>query len=187
MSTNRRKFLAAAAGAATLAAQSRPSFPNLRPITEGIVPISDDERRGRIEKAQRLMAENKLDAIVLEPGSSLFYYTAIRWGLSERTFGVVLPAKGEPGYVVAGFEEMRARELIRFGNDVRVWQEDESPYRRIVQLLKDRGLRTRRIGVEERLRFFVFDGIRKESQGLEFASADPVRSEERRVGKECRL
>ncbi len=69
---------------------------------------------------------------------------------------------------------MRARELIRFGNDVRVWQEDESPYQRIAEILKDRGLRTRRVGLEERLRFFVYDGIRKEASGVDFVSADPV-------------
>ena len=57
-------------------------------MTDGIVPITDDERAARIEKARRLMAENRIDAIFIEGGSSLFYFTGVRWGLSERPFVV---------------------------------------------------------------------------------------------------
>jgi Xaa-Pro dipeptidase len=172
---HRRKFLwlSAASLAASRAAEPE-SIRKLRAMTGGITPITDDERRARIEKAKRLMAENRIDAVFLEPGSSLFYYTGIRWSLSERLFGMVLPARGEPAYVVPGFEEMRARELIRFGSDIRVWQEDESPYKIVAQVLKDRGIAGGRIGMEERVRFFHFDGIRKEARAAEYVSADPV-------------
>jgi len=138
------------------------------------VPISDEERRARIEKARRLMTENGIAAMFLEPGSSMSYYTGVRWGLSERPFGVVIPAKGELAYVTPGFEEQRARELIKFSNDVRVWQEDESPYARIAEILRDRGVATGRVGIEERVRFFIVDGIRKEAPQLELVSATPV-------------
>ena len=90
-------------------------------MTAGVVPITDEERKARIEKARRLMAEHHIDAMMLEGGSSLFYFTGVRWGLSERPFVGIIPAKGELAYVCPGFEEARARELIRFGNDVRVW------------------------------------------------------------------
>ena len=46
------------------------------------------------------------------------------------------------------FEEARARELIKFSNDVRVWQEDESPFKVIAQILRDRGAATGKIGFE---------------------------------------
>jgi Xaa-Pro dipeptidase len=147
---------------------------DLGPMTDGIVPITDEERRTRIEKARRLMAENRIDAVYLEGGSSLFYFTGIRWGLSERPFVTVIPAKGELALVCPGFEEARARELITFGHDVRTWQEDESPYRLVAQILKDRGVATGRVGVEERLRFFVFNGVRKEAPAIDYVSADPI-------------
>src|SRR5205085_12296248 len=121
----------------------------LRPMTDDIVPISTEERRARIAKARRLMAENRIDAVVLEGGTSLFYFTGVRWGLSERPFLAVIPAKGELAWVCPGFEEARAREVIKFGTDVRTWQEDASPYRLIAQILKDRGVVTGRVGVEE--------------------------------------
>jgi Xaa-Pro dipeptidase len=143
-------------------------------MTEGIVPISATERRARIERARRLMAENRLDAIYLEGGSSLFYFTGVRWGLSERPFVAVIPAKGAMAWICPAFEEARARELTGSDADIRTWQEDESPYRLIAQALKDRGLATGRVGVEERLRFFIFNGVRQEARAVEYLSADPV-------------
>ena len=147
----------------------------LRPMTGGIVPIAISERRGRIDKAQRLMAELKIGAILLEGGSSLFYFAGVRWGLSERPFVAVIPAKGELAWVSPGFEEARARELIELGGrDLRTWQEDESPYRLVAQILKDRGVVTGRVGVEERLRFFILNGVKQEAPAIDYVSADPV-------------
>jgi Xaa-Pro aminopeptidase len=151
------------------------SIRSLQPMTAGIVPISDDERRARLERARRLMAERGISAILLEGGSSLFYFTGVRWGLSERPFVAVVPAKGDLAWVCPAFEEARARELIRLGgSDVRTWQEDESPYSRVAGILKDRGVTTGRVGVEERLRFFVFNGVKNEAPAIEYVSADPV-------------
>jgi Xaa-Pro dipeptidase len=85
-----------------------------------------------------------------------------------------MPAKGELAYVCPKFEEERARELIKFGTDVRTWEEHESPYKLIVQIVRDRGLEHRRIGMEERVRFFIADGVRKEAAGMEIVDATPV-------------
>lgn len=138
-----------------------------------VVPISDAERLARIETARRLMVENGIGAILLEGGTSMYYYTGVRWGNSERTFAVVVPARGELAWITPAFEEARARELIKFGTDVRAWQEDESPYRLIAGILRDRGV-TGKVGIEERLRFFISDGVRQEMPSLQFVSATPV-------------
>ena len=167
-----------AGGAGVAADQPRdavpPSIQALKPMTAGIVPIADDERRARIAKAQRLMAEQKIDAVFMEGTASCFYFANMRWGQSERTFGVVIPAKGDLAYVCPKFEEERARELIKFGNDVRTWEEHESPYKLIVQIVRDRGVQHRRIGIEERVRFFIADGVRKEAAAMEIVVATPV-------------
>ena len=120
------------------------------------------------------MAANKIDALILEGGSSMFYFTSTRWGLSERPFVVVIPAKGELAYVCPGFEEQRAREVMRFSNDVRVWQEDESPYKVIAGVLKDRGAAAGRVGVEERMRFFIANGVQQELSGARLVDAVAV-------------
>ena len=151
-----------------------PKVTGLSPMTDGVEPIGEAERRARMDKAQRLMAVNKLGALLLEPGTSMSYLTGMGWDLSERPFVAVLPAKGELAFVCPGFEEARARERLKFTNDVRVWQEDESPYRVIAGILRDRGVSTGRVGVEERLRFFILDGIRQASPALSLVSGDVV-------------
>ena len=133
--------------------------------------VSAETYQQRLTKLQDAMKEFGLQAIVLEPGPAMVYLTGVRWGKSERTFAVVLPAKGAPAWVLPGFEEMRARELIRPGDDIRVWQEDESPYQRIVQAKKDRGITTGRVGMDDGARFFVFDGIRKLAPAMDYVSA----------------
>ncbi len=181
---NRRDFLLASAGVAGVSLIPAPSLAEpsdlpesirlLTPMLDEVVPISDDERNARIEKARRLMEENKIDAIVMEGGTSMRYYADTRWGNSERTFALVIPARGELAWVCPAFEEQRAREVIRFGNDVRTWEEDESPFKVLGSIFKDRGVRWGRIGLEERLRFFIFEGLRKDTSGLEFVDAVPV-------------
>ncbi len=189
MALNRRNFLKLSAGAAGAAlasvscapqeeassfGPSRDFFSHLRPMTGDVVPISDEERLGRIEKAKRLMKANGIQAIYMEAGTSMFYYTGVRWGNSERMFGLVIPSNGDIAWSCPAFEEDRARELIRFGDDIRTWEEDESPYKRIVEILQDRGVRDGKVGMEERARFFLYDGIRQEAPHLEYISADPV-------------
>ena len=136
--------------------------------------VSEATYRARIAKVQEAMKEFGLGAVVLEPGPAMMYLTGVRWGRSERTFSVVVPLKGDVAYVLPGFEELRARELIHVGDDIRVWQEDESPYQRIADILKDRGVTSGRVGVDESARFFVFDGIRKLAPKLEYVSATPA-------------
>ena len=188
MDITRREFAAALTGVAGAASLRRDALRSpaadpchlpapiqaLTPKTGGIAPITDDERRARIAKAQRLMTEQGIGAILLEPGTSMRYFTGVGWSLSERTFALVLPARGDPGWVCPAFEEARARELIRVGHDVRIWQEDESPFARIGGLLRDRGVATGRLGLEEQVRFLVVDGLRRDAASAQLVSATPV-------------
>ncbi|MFZ9261715.1 MAG: M24 family metallopeptidase [Chitinophagaceae bacterium] len=181
---NRRKFLGSSAllsGAFVLpsfdVSNDLPSsIERLKPMTDGIVPISVEERKNRIAKAQALMAQEKIDAIFMEGTTTCTYFTGMRWGQSERTFGVVIPAKGELAYVCPKFEDDRAKELINtaFGSELRCWEEHENPYQVILNIVKDRGIKHRRIGIEERVRFFIADGLKKVSSGIEIVDATPV-------------
>ncbi|HVS97501.1 MAG TPA: Xaa-Pro peptidase family protein [Puia sp.] len=146
----------------------------LAPMTGDVVPITVEERQARIQKAQKLMMENKIDAVVLDAGTSMVYFTGIAWGASERPMLAIIPARGDVKYVSPAFEAERLRELIRIGSEVRVWEEDESPYKVAAGILRDDGIRTGTVGMEERVRFFIFDGIRKEAAHLNYVSADPV-------------
>lgn len=135
---------------------------------------ADATYRARIEKLREAMQEFGLQAVVIEPGPAMVYLTGVHWGRSERTFALVVPLKGDLGFVLPGFEEMRARELIHPGSDIRIWQEDESPYQRIAQILKDRGIVSGRVGMDPSVRFFIFDGVRKLAPQLDYVSAQPA-------------
>ena len=143
----RRTFLVTAA--AGLAGSAFPqndlpeAFHKLRPMTDGIQPITGAEREARVEKARRLMRENRIAAVLMEGGSSAFYFTGLRSGGA-----VLLLSRGDPAWVAdpAG----------------------------IAKALKDGGVSTGKIGVEERVRFDRVDAIAKDLPALDFTSADPV-------------
>lgn len=141
------------------------SIAALASMREQAKPITNDERRARIEKARRLMAEQKIGALVLTGGTSLQYFTNIRWSGGERLFACVVPVKGDPFFVCPAFEGDRALEQIArgpFGGghaDLRTWQEDESPYALVAHGLADRGLATAPVGVDENTKFVWSEGI----------------------------
>jgi len=194
MLTSRRSFLwttGAAAGLSVtrLAAQRArggevpagplpPSIAALSSMRNRAKPITADERRARIERARKIMGEQKIDAIILAGGTSLNYFTGIRWGNSERLTAVIIPKIGNPYIVTPAFEEDRTREQLSGGpmehTDVAIWQEDESPFDRVAQGLKDRGIATGRLGVEETAKFVFADSIAAAAPGLHVTSATPV-------------
>ncbi|PYU85872.1 MAG: aminopeptidase P family protein, partial [Acidobacteria bacterium] len=153
-----------------------PAFSALKPLGARIHPIAADEFYGRLQRAQKLMAElaPKFDALFFAPGTSLYYFTGVRWGISERLLALVLPRAGNPILVVPGFEEGRLREKLQFPAEVRVWQEDESPTKIAVAALEDRGIRTGRVGVEETAAYTFFDHFQAAAPGFQCVSADPV-------------
>ena len=115
-----------------------------------------------------------LDALVIGPGSSLYYFTGIRWGLSERLLALVLPRSGQSILICPAFEESRMRESLRFPLDVHIWQEDESPTQLIVSTLAAGNIRSGRIAIEETLPFTFYDHLRGAAATFAFFSADPV-------------
>jgi Xaa-Pro dipeptidase len=156
-----------------------PSLARLQSRKNEAKPITVEERHERQERARRLMTENGLDAIVLMEGTSLKYFSGIRWWGGERMFALVLPAKGTAFYVCPAFEEGRAHEQIAKSPDggqpdVRTWQEDESPYQRLAQGLKDHGMASGRLGIEETIRFVFTEGISKASPQTTLVSGTPV-------------
>ncbi len=186
--SRRQLFIGAAAAsalaltpAARVAEASEPgalpqALAGLKPLGERVHPITADEFHERMLRAQKLMAESspKYDALFVAPGTSLYYFTGIRWGGSERLLGLVIPRTGDPIVIVPGFEEGRLREKLHFPAEVRVWQEDESPTKIAAAALSDRGIRTGRIGVEETAAFTFVDHLRTAAPGFEFASGDAV-------------
>src|ERR1044072_766365 len=169
MLTSRRNFLAMSGAAALLSGPGRlfaqEAAPALRPMTGDVVPIGRDEHLARIARAQRLMGEAGLSALLIEPGASMIYFTGGHWHLSERLTAAILPRDGEPCIVTPHFEEPSVRESLKVPADVRVWNEDEDPLRIVAGFLRDRRL-AGPVGIEERVRFFAVDNLRTARPGL---------------------
>jgi Xaa-Pro dipeptidase len=173
----RRVFLQGAVTSPLLAggvAIARDSAPPLKSLTGDAKPISAEERHARIAKAQSLMAQRKLAALLVESGSSLEYFTGIRWRRSERTTLGVIPASGEVLVVTPAFEEPSVRETLQVGGDVRPWDEHENPFEKVVQGLKERGINSGVLAAESTMRFFIIAGIRAASSAYEIIPADPI-------------
>lgn len=178
MCLDRRHFFKLSAAGIALASMSEslPSMPipqvaqdeikNLQPLTSGVQKISTAEYLARQEQARKYMREAKMDAIFVAGGASMRYFTGMDWGQSERTFGFVLPAKGEIAWVTPKFEQQRAEEQIKFGKDIRAWEEDGSPYTLIIQIMKDRNAAAGTLGIEEQVRYFQSNGIARVASGL---------------------
>lgn len=192
MLTRRSLFrLSALAG---IAGWSRPAFAQERPAAGGNLPpaiaglaslrdqakpITNDERLERVNRAQMLMGLHKMDALMLCQGTSLTYFTGVRWGGAERLFAAILPRRGQPFVVCPAFEEGRAREQLGLGPfganaEVMTWQEDENPYGLVAQGLKKRGVGTGTLGIEETVKFVFSDGVSQAAPALTVSSGTPV-------------
>ncbi len=179
MLLTRRSILAATvalpfAAAPGLLRAAEPDLSALSRITGEVQPIGREERAARIARAQALMKANGIGAVLIEPGSSLLYFTGVRWGRSERLTAAVIPVEGEPLIVTPFFEEPSVRESLGIAADVRVWQEDEDPLKLVATWLAERKLATRPIGIEETVRFFAVDGLRRALPSAGRVSANPV-------------
>ena len=166
----RRNFIKGGLLASTLSLKS--SSAALAPIE--FTPISAEERKSRVAKAQKLMAEKNIQAIILDAGINMNYYTGISWHLSERSMLAVIPVKGEINFICPAFEEDRFLEMAPTGTKVSIWEEDENPFALTTCVLKGIGIEKGQIGIDEFCRFFIFDGLRKSDASFQFVSADPI-------------
>ncbi len=177
MRANRRHFIGmgAAAGAAALIPHRgfAQTAPELKPMTGNVVPIGADERLARIARAQGLMRAAGMSALLIEPGASLTYFTGVRWGRSERLTAAILPVEGEIAIVTPHFEEPSVRESLKVPGEVRIWHEDADPLAVVAGFLRDRKL-TGPVGIEETVRFFAIDGLRRSMPGVIIVAGAPV-------------
>lgn len=158
------------------AAQTAAKAPagKLENMLAGIKPLGPEDYNARLQKAARLMGDNKLDAVLLTGGVNLAYFTTVSWGTSERTFAAILNKKSHPIWVCPAFELERAKELIPAGHDVRTWEEHDSPYRLIGQVLADLGARAGRLGIGPSTAGFQIFGLKREAPQVELADGAVV-------------
>ncbi len=173
------------ASGASSAQDLPPSIARLTSWADRATPITTEERSARVEKAKRLMRDADLDAVMLTGGTSMVYFTNVRWGGGERLFTVVIPVSGDAFVVCPAFEEDRAREQLALGPlggaQIYTWEEHQNPSERVAQGLRDRGIAGGRVGVEETVQFRFSNGVALVAPQLQVVSADPATAGCRRV------
>ncbi len=137
-------------------------------------PITKEERLSRIAKAQQLMIENNIQALILDAGTSLDYFTGLKWYPSERSMLCIIPQKGPIQYICPAFEEDRFLELDKIGDQVATWEEHENPFSLCFKLLNQWGIKSGQLAVEEQTRFFISDGLHKANKKFSIVSGDPI-------------
>lgn len=147
----------------------------LSDMTQDLVPIQPEEYLLRIAKAQAYMQANTIDAIYLNAGTNLTYFTGMKWYASERMVGAILPAKGAVQYIAPHFEIGSLNGFKVIDGPIHGWQEHENPYGLFVDVLKQLEIvDTAKIGIDESAQFFIFDGINKAQTGLALINAQEV-------------
>ncbi|MDG2520420.1 Xaa-Pro peptidase family protein [Caulobacter segnis] len=157
------------AGLVLAASAPATGFAGARPA-----PISGEERARRIAKAQGLLGQAGLAALIVEPGSTMIYFCGVSWWLSERPTLLMIPREGEAQMITPAFEEDRLRELLAIPADVRVWQEHEDPYALVAGWLTDRKITSGKIAFDAGVRHFVSDAILKAAPGVSGVSGASV-------------
>ena len=172
----RREFLqSGAAIAATMTlpfervlAQAADELPAI-PIPPAITTA---ERLQRIARARTLMARHGIDAIIVEPGASLDYFTGVQWWRSERLTAAVIPANGDPVIVTPFFEKPSVSESLSIPAEIRTWNEDEEPLKLVADFLRSKRART--VGFEETDRYFILDRLKQQYPAVRIVSGNPV-------------
>ena len=148
---------------------------SLSNMTHSVTPIQADEYLVRMAKAQAYMQANNIDAIYLNAGTNLTYFTGMKWYASERLVGAILPAMGEVQYIAPHFEIGSLNGFKVIDGPIHGWQEHENPFELFVKVLKQLNISdTATVGIDESAQFFIFDGINKASSGLKLVNAQPV-------------
>ncbi len=150
-------------------------FADLRDRSGEVEPITRAERDARVARLAALLAERRLDACLLEPGTTLRYLSSLPWERSERLFALLVQADGSCLWVAPGFERRRAEALVAEHGpegDVFPWEEHEYAYRPLALELIDRGVR--RVAVDPNARAFVLQGLADRLGFENVRSASPL-------------
>jgi Xaa-Pro dipeptidase len=152
-----------AAAGATLAAGFRPgqagAVAKEAAAFQGAAPILPAERAARVARLQSLMQRDGIAALLVEAGSSLEYFTGVRWWRSERTTAALIPASGKPVVVTPFFEVPSVQESLEVEAEVRSWHEDQSPFELIADAVRA-APSSEPLAIEWTTRFFIVDHTR---------------------------
>ena len=146
----------------------------LKPVNDNIKTVALIEFKDRIKQAQTLMKQQAIDAIYLNAGSNLYYFTGTKWHPSERMVGAILPSIGDIEYMAPHFEIDTLKEYTQVEGKIHPWHEHENPYQLFGQIIKRMGIENGMIALDEATAFFITDGIQQCNPHLNYKNAKSI-------------
>jgi Xaa-Pro dipeptidase len=144
----------------------------LSPWTDVAPSIGGEERLQRIERARRLMSEERTDALLIGAGASLNYFAGVNWGASERLVAMLIGGKGKPIVICPAFELGTLEANLLVDADIRLWEEDESPSELLTDALRELGVRT--LGVDPPMAFVMVERLRGAAPAIGLREASRI-------------
>jgi Xaa-Pro dipeptidase len=152
--------------------ENEPPFEGLENMTSNVKPLDPEDYERRLQKAKELMIANRVDGLLITGGTNMSYFLDASWWRSERFFGAIVNTKGDPIWICPAFEVERAKEITKFGTDIRAWEEHESPYTLVTGVMKDLGAANGKLAIGPTTRNFIVEGIRKAASGTKLQLID---------------
>lgn len=146
----------------------------LADMTAGVKAVSLQEFNARIVQAQAIMQREGINAIYLNAGTNLYYFTGMRWGAGERMVGAILPAVGDVQFIAPRFEQDTINEFMVVQGPLHCWHEHESPAQLFGEVLAQLNVTTGVVGIDEATAFFMFNNIRHANPQFEYIDAKTV-------------
>jgi len=129
-------------------------------LIKNLPDITDADFIDRQNRARKWMEKFSLDAVLVEGGINMRYFTDTNWWMSERLFAFVLSVNKDPIWICPAFELKRAKEVIRFGTDIRTWEEHEKPGVLLNGIMRDLGVASGTLGIGPNVRNTIAENIR---------------------------
>lgn len=174
---SRRTILGSTVGLALLPAVAKAAPLAAEPVANLAAkarPIGPEERAARLAKVQQMMQAAGIGALLVEPGSSLFYFTGVQWWRSERLTAALIPAEGDVTVVTPFFEAPSIRESLAVPAAIRTWNEHENPLALVASWLREKKLAGKPVAIEETVRHFIVDGLQKALPGVQVVNGAGV-------------
>lgn len=174
---SRRTILGSTVGLALLPAVAKAAPLAAEPVANLAAkarPIGPEERAARLAKVQQMMQAAGIGALLVEPGSSLVYFTGVQWWRSERLTAALIPAEGDVTVVTPFFEAPSIRESLAVPAAIRTWNEHENPLALVASWLREKKLAGKPVAIEETVRHFIVDGLQKALPGVQVVNGAGV-------------
>lgn len=155
-------------------------------LTRNLPDLTEGDYLSRQNTAGKYLEKLNIDALFVEGGINMTYFMDTSWWMSERLFGFVLSQDRDPIWLCPAFELKRAREVIKFGKDIRIWEEHESPFKLLEGIMKDIGKPNGKLGIGPNVRNFITEGIRRDTR-IKLVNGAPVSESTRAIKTEKEL